>query len=353
MQEVEVLLPHQGYLIRDLLLHGVITLASAYDIQAKYSEDKIILYLRRPLKIDVGEILEILDVWISPLEKLAKTLKYKKGDQNILQFDFTHNTQVDCRISFLDQGESNLDLFPEVMEALRWFGGWGGSNKRKGSVTIREECNHFIRIGLLSSNVVYQPPSRKNPGKGVFLPVHDPSQVSTLMFYKAVVGPLSTRSRKLERLLKLNDLALIFSLLLWTDGLTFFRPIVINETRYRFEVFSKYDFAYEKGLIKFVNQLPSRIKEILLDLLEKNLDRKLAPQEEESKGKKDPESIVVDFFNTMAVEVYQAVNGIKTPQEAVYNIWRSAISIHPELMDVLGEDFLQTIFYSIRGAKHG
>ena len=289
---VKVILPPKGYIARDLVVSSlqmlgvsetwgdVVEIEDAEKLKEmikKFREDKTVTPLVKRFKKNYGKVVSYI----------------LENDIDSIVNDFFKESSEDFYYTL---------LFPELMEAERWYGGWNGRKGDKTSIEISKQSALLATLALSLFKVFWYK-EEKSDVIGV-------APVDTAIQYQLCKNLISEERIRVKNLDKVSHLGRLFLFAMYySDNVC--QKLVVLKVSKRIDVLEDTSFTAIEPIIKVwrnINSKSPEDKEKYARLLN---DNKLVN-----------EYSSIDVFNRIANYVFEAVSGTLSPDQMGYFIAR-------------------------------
>jgi len=290
---LRITLPPEGLFIRELVLSELLSL----EIDLKIEGDVVIIGREERFK-------DKLDSELKQSKDVLKELRPYKGRNYKKAYEIAKKVfNGGINEFFKDDDEEYFVplVFPEIMEAEKWFGLWNGKGKgEKRTIGANRQIFILSLLGLYKYQI-YEYVVERN-GKYVnfaVLALVDNTIVSEMC--RPTINKEKIQSLRKDSAKKLSHISrlLIFSTVLSEQGCQ--NLLLLEKGQYRAEIYEKNPHAYIKPIIHFWTLVNDEIVEDkFIDLANK----------------------YPDLFNRVSNYIFEGIKRTLTPAEVVYMIAR-------------------------------
>jgi len=285
---LRITLPPEGLFIRELVLSELLSL----EIDLKIEGDVVIIGREERFKDKLEselkqskDVLNELKPYKNNYKKAYETAE-KVFNEGIKEFFKTDNEEYFVPL-----------VFPEIMEAEKWFGLWNAKGKEeKRTIGANRQIFILSLLGLYKYQIYNFPVEDKN---FAVLALVDNTIVSEMC--RPTINKEKIQSLRKNSAIKLSHISrlLIFSTVLSEQGCQ--NLLLLEKGLYRAEIYEKNPHAYIKPIIHFWTLVNDEIVEDkFIDLANK----------------------YPDLFNRVSNYIFEGIKRTLTPAEVVYMIAR-------------------------------
>ncbi|MGC9227519.1 hypothetical protein [Caldivirga sp.] len=365
MNELKVVLPPYGFIIRDLMVSGLYTLAvnslGDVDLAGDY------MVIKYPSEYALINGVESVTKRLSSsnnvnIDKLLNRFSKNYGSQLKTLRDLLNDIQYVVRElkEYSKACSSSMDvitgcgmssvinqfplLLPESIESIRWYGGWSGNRKIMPKVILPTIVGYLALIGLSYFTL--------SSAQNLLLiaPIDSTIKMSSLFWAKSMKTPwlISVNQRQIK-IVELPHLTRLFLLSLVLNGDRYHRVIVLSIGK-RVEIIEDNPQSSISYLMSFASNLSSdtalKIMLLMSEWFINELRNELGDREQAI-------SDVKYVLTQISDNVYKALSGVLSPEEAVYMIARETYMRHPTYGKVINDHLLKELRVSIRATLLG
>ena len=378
MNKMEIPLPPYGFLMRDLMVSGLYALSvnsfgdleltgdyAAIKYPSEYAlingAEALVRRLNSDSDVNINGFLErFRRNYSSQLDSLRKMnnstaiVNELKSFVNICRSYI--NIITECNNENISVIEHFSLILPESMESIRWYGGWNGSTSRKSKkfkVNIPLIVAYFALAGL--SYFTLSLSRSKNTSTLLVAPIDSVVKAPSLLWAKSMKIPwfINVNQGRI-RIADLPHLTRLFIVSLLLNGDRYHKVIVLSVSN-RVEIIEDNPQSSLSSLMSFASNLNSHVSSRLLSLMSERFINELR-NEIGGYRKEAIEEAVNDVkyvLTQISDNVYKALSGVLSPEEAIYMIARETYMRYSTYGRVINDYLLKELRVSMRATLLG